>query len=113
MKKTGGSSYVVDGKTHYQLNKEYYIKKAQKAKEKTRQLVRESKNKPCADCGVKYPYYVMDFDHTRGEKAFELSASYLKRGYLKVKEEIAKCDVVCSNCHRERTAIRMGLNNAL
>ncbi len=32
-------------------------------REETRVIVREAKSVPCADCGVKYPYYVMDFDH--------------------------------------------------
>lgn len=29
-------------------------------------------------------------------------------GQQKLKEEIAKCDVVCSNCHRIRTSKRAG-----
>lgn len=56
----------------------------------------------CKDCGRKYPHYVMDFDHVRGEKLFELS----KMGdqtFVKIAAEIAKCDVVCANCHRLRT----------
>jgi hypothetical protein len=73
------------------------------------QIVREAKNKPCADCGVPYPFYVMDFDH-RENKSFNLSM-VAKRHYSEARllEEIAKCDVVCANCHRERTAKRSGL----
>lgn len=33
-----------------------------------RRIVREAKSQPCADCGVRYPPYVMDFDHVRGPK---------------------------------------------
>lgn len=67
------------------------------------ELIREHKSKPCADCGVLYPYYVMDFDHRDGkDKVINLAhASRMTRP--KILEEIAKCDVVCSNCHRERT----------
>src|SRR5207245_2408021 len=36
-------------------------------------FIRAAKNVPCTDCGVKYPYYVMDFDHARGEKVTEVS----------------------------------------
>lgn len=70
---------------------------------RTRDAVRQEKNKPCAGCGLSFPYYVMDFDHVRGEKRFEIAQSYHHYGLQTVLEEIAKCDVVCSNCHRIRT----------
>lgn len=60
--------------------------------------------RPCADCKVVYPHYVMDFDHVRGEKVKNLSklvnSTYTWR---LVEIEIEKCDLVCSNCHRIRT----------
>jgi hypothetical protein len=31
-----------------------------------KRLIRQAKARPCADCGVLYPYYVMDFDHRPG-----------------------------------------------
>lgn len=69
--------------------------------------IREYKERhPCVDCKVQYPYYVMDFDHVRGKKqanVMELVPSLSKK---KIDEEIAKCEVVCSNCHRIRTHIR-------
>lgn len=64
--------------------------------------IREQKNKPCIDCNVKYPFYVMDFDHCRGEKLFGLS-NYSGKSLEDIKLEIEKCDLVCSNCHRIRT----------
>lgn len=73
-----------------------------------RKLVVDSKNKPCTDCGIKYPYYVMDFDHLR-DKKFDLSraTSHLWSPET-VKKEIDKCEVVCSNCHRVRTFKKFG-----
>lgn len=69
-----------------------------------KRLLREQKSKPCLDCGVSYPYYVMDFDHVRGEKLFNLSEVVNGAQSKKViLEEIAKCEVVCANCHRIRT----------
>lgn len=65
------------------------------------------KRKPCDDCGVQYPPYVMQFDHRDPTtKKFNLSRAekYPKQQVL---EEIAKCDVVCANCHAERTFERM------
>lgn len=62
------------------------------------------------DCGESYPYYVMDFDHREGEHKVQIVSILANRGTLKqVREEIAKCDVVCSNCHRIRTFKRLGV----
>lgn len=73
-------------------------------------LVREAKNKPCVDCGVTYPYYVMHFDHRPGEiKSFELSKRST-RGRVAIEAEILKCDVVCANCHAERSFQRKQQN---
>lgn len=63
---------------------------------------------PCVDCGKKYRYWVMDFDHVRGEKY--LSVNKLRnRNMESLKSEIEKCDLVCANCHRVRTANRRAL----
>jgi len=89
--------------SHYKRNKQQYFEKNLRSFRKRREFAREIKNRPCADCGVKYPYYVMDFDHREDEKKeYELN-SIEKMSINVLKREIAKCDVVCSNCHRERT----------
>jgi hypothetical protein len=78
------------------------------AKAAIRDLIMVVKTRPCADCRASYPYYVMDFDHVRGEKSFNISASSrLLHPFAEVVAEIEKCDVVCSNCHRERTHQRL------
>jgi hypothetical protein len=68
------------------------------------EIVRTAKDVPCADCGERYPPYVMDFDHREGEQKVgviaQLVSTATTAGLL---GEIAKCDVVCANCHRERT----------
>jgi len=72
-----------------------------------RRIIIEAKNKPCSDCKQKYPYYVMDLDHVRGIKNFNLSvAARHGRSINKIMEEISKCDVVCANCHRLRTFLK-------
>jgi hypothetical protein len=76
---------------------------------KTREVIREGKKKPCADCGVEYPWYVMDYDHVRGKKKHTIAKMLQHQGIETIKEEIAKCDVVCSNCHRIRTFNRTGI----
>lgn len=69
-----------------------------------RLIIKEAKDVPCADCGERYPPYVMDFDHVRGYKLMNVSMM-VQRGFsaAKMHEEIAKCEVVCANCHRQRT----------
>jgi len=90
-------------RSHYKRNKRSYLKRNLRAYAERRQLVLEAKSRPCADCGIQCPYYVMDFDHRDGRlKEFSLNAVHrvTKRAILR---EIEKCDVVCANCHRERT----------
>lgn len=92
---------------HYQRHKQQYLNRNNFAFEKHRKLVRQVKARPCADCGVQYPFYVMDFDHREGSsKSFALNQ--IQRQTMKaILREIEKCDVVCSNCHRERTYKRL------
>ena len=80
-------------KTTDKKHKAYLVKYIQELKSST----------PCMDCKILYPYYVMDFDHVRGRKhknVMELIPTLSKK---KIDEEIAKCEIVCSNCHRIRT----------
>ena len=80
--------------------------KSSAAKQKaslTRYIQKIKTDNPCLDCKISYPYYVMDFDHVRGRKhknVMELIPTLSKKI---IDEEIAKCEIVCSNCHRIRT----------
>ena len=74
----------------------------------TRLLLDVMRAVPCADCGGRFPAVCLDFDHRPSEtKVTEVSV--LARGYRPSVfiAEAAKCDVVCSNCHRLRTQERM------
>lgn len=69
-----------------------------------RQLLEDAKGTTCLDCGEDYPPFVLQFDHVRGEKKFTLSVDMASRKSLAaVRAEIAKCEVVCANCHLIRT----------
>lgn len=72
----------------------------------TNQLVKEIKeNSPCTDCGKTYNWYVMDFDHLDSSTKVMNIARMVSSGYSweAIETEISKCEIVCSNCHRERT----------
>jgi len=79
---------------------------------RSRQKVRDLKEStPCKDCGVKYPYYVMQFDHVPELGTKKANMANLVHGNLskKLREEIKKCELVCANCHAIRTHKRKGL----
>ncbi len=67
-------------------------------------LVNRLKNKPCMDCHGWFEPCQMDWDH-RGQKSFGIA--YSKTITLeRLLKEIAKCGLVCANCHRLRTKQR-------
>ena len=67
-------------------------------------LVVAEKDQPCADCGNRFPSYVMDFDHIKGTKRFNISKAMHGTWSIKtMRAEMAKCEVICANCHRIRT----------
>jgi hypothetical protein len=74
-----------------------------------REMVREYKeNNPCADCGNKYSYWIMQFDHLPGvTKLFNIAnfKSYTKDIDVVI-SEMAKCELVCANCHANRSFFR-------
>lgn len=69
-------------------------------------VVQHKEGKPCTDCGNMFPHYVMDFDHVRGKKRGHISTWGIKQSLKTLKKEIDKCELVCANCHRERTWAR-------
>lgn len=62
---------------------------------------------PCADCGQKFKPWQMQFDHVRGKKVGNVSALASSGRRALVLAEIKKCDIVCANCHADRTYRRM------
>lgn len=74
---------------------------------KRREFINSLKdNKPCADCGVAYPYYIMQFDHVGTDKSANISKIKSRR-MTYIMAEIAKCELVCANCHAERSQKRI------
>ncbi len=72
-------------------------------------IVEKAKDRPCMDCGVHYPRYVMQLDHVRGEKVKGVSRlAWDLASVVRLQTEIDKCEAVCANCHAERTFRRTG-----
>jgi hypothetical protein len=98
---------------HYLANKQRYVDQARARKQilrmqRTTYLLRYFTEHPCTDCGESDPV-VLEFDHLEPDaKCFNIGQSLPYRSWQTILEEIAKCDVVCANCHRRRTARRKG-----
>lgn len=59
---------------------------------------------PCTDCGLTFPYFVTEFHHRDpATKRFIIGNRSASFGSALVTAEIAKCDLLCANCHRIRT----------
>jgi len=107
-------------KNHPELKLDYNRQWREKLKNEKGRVLDWIKNKyegtPCMDCGRVFIWFVMDWDHRSDEvKEFIISL----KGPLKatpdrlaqVMKEIAKCDLVCANCHRIRTYSCMKVTN--
>jgi hypothetical protein len=117
-RKTGGRQYICRKcqsqyvQAHYHANRAMYIEKARVRNTKQTQINAEFmieylSNHPCVDCGES-DIIVLEFDHLRDKVA---DVSVLARGGYSIEaiqREIDKCEVVCANCHRRRTARRAG-----
>jgi hypothetical protein len=81
-------------------------------REDFRIFIGKLKDNACVDCGQKFNPVCMDFDHLDGYERSCIEFSELRgRSKKIILSEIAKCELVCSNCHRVRTQLRIGIKN--
>lgn len=101
---------------HYAAHRERYVANAVRRKrttaaERASLLVAFFRDRPCADCGESDPL-VLEFDHL-AHKSFNIAKGIRDHSWQSVLDEISKCEVVCANCHRRRTALRGGFARAV
>lgn len=98
----------VISREHYARNKEEYRTRIKAKQRALRALVSELKKGPCVDCGQCFHPWQMDFDHRPGSGKQREIAAMVSHGtpWEVIAAEIAKCDLVCANCHRHRTYLR-------
>lgn len=65
-------------------------------------IILEAKNRPCVDCLGWFNSWQMQFDHGTNAKRFNIGGAYT-RSIKDLLAEISKCEVVCANCHADRT----------
>lgn len=105
--KDGLSSYCKECnkenlKKHYNSNKKYYMDKSRAYAKSTYQWFNSYKETLCCKtCGEKR-WWVLDFHHrdssTKEATIAKMLVTCSREAILK---EIDKCDVLCSNCHRD------------
>lgn len=106
--KAAKESNSKSSKRYYNKNKPAQLIRNKTKKHQIRDYIQKYKElRGCMDCGVKYPYYVLDLDHREpSEKKFTPSLLHKTNSWEKMIAELKKCDVVCANCHRKRTHLR-------
>ena len=92
-------------KEHYAKNREKYAEARKRFRAKRMAALNEIKAQrgPCVDCGGTFHPYAMDFDHVGDDKVKDVSDLIQCASWQAVLDEIAKCELVCANCHRVRT----------
>jgi hypothetical protein len=93
--------------TQTREDKAEYQAKRHRERRKILDVLRDN---PCVDCDGEFPIECMEFDHVpeRGPKIANVAT--LVGSPRRFLEELAKCDLVCANCHKIRTARRKDEN---
>jgi Pyruvate/2-oxoacid:ferredoxin oxidoreductase delta subunit len=79
-----------------------------------RQLIDEIKlSKGCSICGYKEHPVALDFDHLDpAQKKFTIGTRYTHSTIDALMQEIAKCRILCANCHRIETLLAFKAKNS-
>lgn len=113
MKNCSRCSEILTTENAYYKNKaktkfQGYCKSCLYFRQKERWIKRKNeaiqyKGGKCQDCNILYPYPVMEFHHLDpNEKDFDWS-DLRHHGSIKlIQQELDKCALLCSNCHRMR-----------
>ena len=100
-------------KEHYKKNHSYYLEKNKRYKEKYRkeayEYLRQAAKDGCVVCGED-DFRCLHFNHINpAEKKGAICHMVNRQVNLDIiKEETAKCNVMCANCHAKHTAEQFG-----
>jgi hypothetical protein len=64
----------------------------------------------CVDCSVAEPEDIFEFDHVLPPLRAKVTTLFCGASWERILEEAARCELVCANCHRIRTAARYRVN---
>jgi hypothetical protein len=97
------AKWHADNKAHH--NAMIRERNYRKREDIRRRLFAYKLERGCADCGERDPT-VLEFDHLRDKEAMVSAMAVNIQVWERISDELSKCDVVCSNCHCRRTAMR-------
>ena len=91
----------------YCQNHYFILWRTQRHQEMKLQLV-VSFGERCTDCAKTYPLCAFDFDNIEDPEKHVTVARLISNNmsWGRIAREVAKCELVCSNCHRVRTQAR-------
>lgn len=96
--------FAARGDNHRRQSSDALHERRRRARQHVYDILRA---RPCADCDERDPV-VLEFDHVRGKEDGLSVLIASGKPIHQIDREIARCDVVCVNCHRRRTAERAG-----
>lgn len=88
---------------------------ARQAKERARAfskklvLIKYKLEQGCVDCGYNADHRALEFDHLPGTIKTKTVMGMTYSSWKVIWAEVAKCEVVCANCHAIRTMDRLGI----
>ena len=86
----------------YSDRRQYLIAAVRKRRRRIRQMAINYKGGGCEKCGYNRCIDALEFHHNNSSgKDFGISEKGYTRSWIKIKEELDKCILLCANCHRE------------
>lgn len=80
-----------------------YVNDKERADLKRKAIADYKVEKGCVDCGYNAHHAALEFDHLPEYDKVKSVASLMYNSWEIIWAEIAKCEIVCSNCHSIRT----------
>ena len=98
---------------HYKQNKQHYLDVQNALRDRNRRYVWEYlQGKQCIVCGEPDPL-VLEFDHREpDDKDCRIAMAMVTRKFSleRLQKELDKCDILCANCHKRKSAKQLGFH---
>ena len=104
--------YKVNWDKRYRENHQHYRNSHNESRNKIREqnarkVFEYLTEHPCVNCGESDPI-VLEFDHRSGINKIENISNLINHcSWKRIESEIEKCDVLCANCHRRKSAAEL------
>lgn len=102
-----GCRRAYDAAYHQKVKERRRAQKQRRAREMREFLISLKAGRPCTDCGQVFDPACMQWDHLPGSvKIGAIGDIGRKSSRRRILDEVAKCELVCANCHSLRTVRR-------